>query len=157
VLPEAHLRALRTLASRLRDQPVEWALTGSAALAVHGLDVTCADLDVQTDAEGAVQIAELFADAAGDAYRIDTPTLRAGARRLQLDGVEVELLWDVHAPDPERRGGWIPSSPGSGVTRVDVGAATPVPVLSLPRLLEVYEGLGRQAAVQRIRAALRQG
>jgi hypothetical protein len=53
--------ALTALADRAAG--VDWWLTGSAALAVRGVEVSPRDLDLVTDAAGAQRLAELLADA----------------------------------------------------------------------------------------------
>jgi hypothetical protein len=55
--------ALREAARRLDDAGVEWWLTGSAALAVRGIDVLPRDLDLVVPDEGAAAAAIAFHDA----------------------------------------------------------------------------------------------
>jgi hypothetical protein len=47
VTVDAHWRALEILTDRLAASEVTWALSGTAAMAAHGIDVTCRDLDAQ--------------------------------------------------------------------------------------------------------------
>jgi hypothetical protein len=54
--------ALRDAARRLDDAGVDWWLTGSAALAIRGIDVSPRDIDLVSDA-GAVPTASVFNDA----------------------------------------------------------------------------------------------
>jgi hypothetical protein len=56
-------RALRETARRLDGAGVEWWLTGSAALAVRGLDVAPRDVDLVVSDEGAAAAAAAFDDA----------------------------------------------------------------------------------------------
>jgi hypothetical protein len=45
------------LAANLPFDGVNWPLTGSVAHRLHGLDIGCHDVDVQTDASGAYHVA----------------------------------------------------------------------------------------------------
>jgi len=55
--------ALRELCRRTSPQPVDWWLTGSAALAVRGAPIEPGDLDLVCSADDAVALGEIFADA----------------------------------------------------------------------------------------------
>lgn len=55
--------ALAAFLQRVTGEPVNWWLTGSAALAVRGLDVAPRDLDLVVDEVGAVRLGELLLDA----------------------------------------------------------------------------------------------
>lgn len=54
--------ALREVCQRTSGQPVDWWLTGSAALAVRGVPVEPGDLDLVCDARGATILGDLFCD-----------------------------------------------------------------------------------------------
>jgi hypothetical protein len=153
VLSREHLQAVLTIATGLRDRPVDWAFTGSGAVALHGVDVPCRDLDVQTDAVGAALIVERFSAAAtGEARDINTPEMAARATYLEMAGVIVEVLADIRAPDPEGR--WRRSPLASHVTWISVAPGVHAPVLSLPRLLDIAEALKRVDTAGAIRRAL---
>ncbi len=55
--------ALRELCQRTSGQPVNWWLTGSAALAVRGAPIEPGDLDLVCNAQDAVALGDLFCDA----------------------------------------------------------------------------------------------
>jgi hypothetical protein len=55
--------ALRELCRRTDGQPVDWWLTGSAALAVRGAAIEPGDLDLVCGASDAVALGDLFSDA----------------------------------------------------------------------------------------------
>jgi hypothetical protein len=63
VLPVPWDEALELLFRRIGGARVDWWLTGSAALAVQGVDVAPRDLDLVTDDDGAHALAELLEDA----------------------------------------------------------------------------------------------
>jgi len=54
--------ALQEVCQRTSGQPVDWWLTGSAALAVRGVLVEPGDLDLVCDAQGATILGDLFCD-----------------------------------------------------------------------------------------------
>ncbi|HWK25971.1 MAG TPA: hypothetical protein VNS09_05370 [Solirubrobacter sp.] len=153
MLSHAHLQAMRTIAGGLRGQPVEWAFTGSAAVALQGVDVPCRDLDVQTSAPGAVRILECFAAAAtGEVREIRTAHMRAQASYLQLEGIRVELLAEIMSRGPKGR--WERSRLEPYVTWIDVAPGLPAPVLNLQRMLAINESMERLHTAQAIRHAL---
>jgi hypothetical protein len=59
---ERIVRVLRVICPILNDARVEWAVSGSLALSLHGLPVTPKDIELQTDRVGAEQIAHLLAE-----------------------------------------------------------------------------------------------
>ena len=62
-----------------RAAGVDWWLTGSAALAVRGVEVSPRDLDLVTDAAGAQRLGELLADALVELHKICAPPVAARA------------------------------------------------------------------------------
>jgi hypothetical protein len=62
VTPVAWQESLLAFLQLVEGQDIEWWLIGSAALAVRGADVMPRDLDLITDAAGAVRLGELLLD-----------------------------------------------------------------------------------------------
>jgi GrpB-like predicted nucleotidyltransferase (UPF0157 family) len=151
----AHRPIVETLCDRLTGSDVTWAMTGSVALSLHGLDVTCDDVDVATTADGARAIEAAFADEVLTLVRFQTRgEMRGHLGSLRLDGVVVELLGDVQntlpggewstPPAVEREREWI----ALGERRC--------PVLGLASLQRAYELMGRVEKAQRIATVLRE-
>ena len=123
--------AARALVPRLAG--VRWAVSGSAALARHGIDVEPRDLDIVTTAEGAREIARRLG---GDAAFSRRGPIRGVLSRVVVEGVEVEILGDVQNLLAD--GSW--SSP----PRLDaVESADGIPVLPLGAVEAGYRDLGR--------------
>lgn len=95
---DAYVRAVCRLADELPDG-VTWAVTGSANLALQGVDAEPEDVDVVCDEPGAYAIEAAFPGAAAELvhYRED-PEARIASHygALDLDGVRVEIVGDVH-------------------------------------------------------------
>ena len=58
-----HLRVLRRVCELLEGTDVTWVLTGSLGLALRGVETEVHDIDVQTDAAGALELERLLAGA----------------------------------------------------------------------------------------------
>ena len=52
MLTPSHYSALKTIYDHLYQTDIIWALTGSTAVAVHGMDWTPNDIDIKTDEAG---------------------------------------------------------------------------------------------------------
>jgi hypothetical protein len=141
-LDEMHLAALRELQVGLGTSTVRWVLTGSAGFAVQGVPVTVHDLDVQTDAAGAYEVARRFARAVIEPVHFwDSGSMRSHFGVLELVGVRVEVMGDISKRNPD--GSWDSPPDLAGLTRwVDV-ANLRLPVLALEYEAEAYRKMGR--------------
>ncbi|MEO9176550.1 MAG: hypothetical protein ABI317_13630 [Gaiellales bacterium] len=151
-LPPAHHRALETVCGRLEGLELEWAVSGSVALVLQGVETTCNDLDLLFTS-WSVRIAESLL-----AREIDervAPRRRVDIRgllgRAQIEGISVELLGDVQNALPDGR--W--SDPPRIVdqrTWVPFGERD-CPVVTLAALEASYALRGRADKVRLIREA----
>ncbi len=131
-----------------------WAVSGSAALALHGLPVTCRDLDILTSAYDAERVA---ASVPGLELEPLALRVRAGLRariaRFRVAGVEVEILGDVEDELPG--GGWTgPPRLGEEVEHVEL-LTRRCPLMSLPALRAAYEAIGSPEKLALIEIALK--
>jgi Aminoglycoside-2''-adenylyltransferase len=107
VLADTHRHALELVCERLSGTRVSWATSGSAALALQGLPVSCADLDLATTARGAVAVEQAL-----DGHVIEPVGYRARGAirghlgRVELAGIEVEVVGDIQNRLPD--GTWTP-------------------------------------------------
>ncbi len=60
MIPSRHRQTVRIVHDRLQDAHVDWAITGSLGLALHGIDVQVNDIDIQTDESGAYRIEQAY-------------------------------------------------------------------------------------------------
>jgi hypothetical protein len=141
-LEEPLLTALRELQVGLRTQTIPWVVTGSAGFALQGVPVVVHDLDVQTDAEGAYQIANCFAKAVIEPVRLwDSGSMRSHFGVLQLAGVRVEVMGDISKRNCD--GSWDNPPDLPLLTRWVEVADLPIPVLALEYEYEAYRRMGR--------------
>ena len=137
-----HTRVLEELTSRLSDEGVTWALTGSLAHRIQGVPVEVHDVDVQTDERGAYRIADVFRNEVVRKVRLRrSANVESHFGELVVHGISVEVMGALRKR--LRDGSWEPP--------VDVAAhrvlvpcgSLEVPALSLRYEARAYEALGR--------------
>jgi hypothetical protein len=141
-LPSAHRATLAVLAHRLPVDQVAWAVTGSAGLALQGIDVAVNDLDIQADANDWRRIQAAFSG------YVTTPvtwsqadTIRSIYGRLETEGVIVEI---VGAPEQLLADGtWTPPADPLRHRLIVDADGIKVPVLDLEWEEHSYRLLGR--------------
>lgn len=120
----AHLRAvavkpswravLREIAQRLDEAGVAYTAVGGASLALHGVDVSVKDIDIETKAEGAYHFQELFAENTVEPVALrESETYRSHFGRFEFDGVKVEVMGDLCRREGER---WVPTAAATQTT-----------------------------------------
>ncbi len=149
MITKEHLRALKTIITRLKDQPINWVVTGSLGMALQGVPVEVHDIDLQTDKDGAYEIERLLAE-----YRVvqvrykESERIRSHLGKLEIDGIQVEImgafqkLLDEHTwEDPvkvEEHRQWVEIN------------GMQAPVLSLEYEYQAYRKLGRTEKAQKL-------
>lgn len=138
---------LRQLAQALNAAGIDYRVVGSAALALHGIDVTVHDLDLEMSRADANRFQARFAAQATMpvAWR-ESEHLRSYFGRYEIDGVQVEVMAEF---ERRRRGRWLPSLSATRDERDLDG--TPVRLLSLEE--EVLAQL-RRGRLQKVAQAL---
>jgi hypothetical protein len=153
VMPERYLAAITVLCERLPLEDVNWALTGSVAHRLQGVDVPVRDIDVQTDAPGAFLVGEALAD-----YVVEPPGDRETERMQSIFGVfcilglDVEVMGGVRKRSGPGQAWGPPTDPADHRVAVRLDDLT-VPVLSLLYEASAYETLGRHERAALLRAA----
>ena len=148
-----HLDALRIICELLRPAAATWVLTGSLGLALQGVETEVRDIDVQTDAAGALELERLLAG-----YVVRSVALREDALvrsylgAAEIDGVEVEIIGDIQKRRPGGRWG-PPPDLARLATTVGAGGIR-VPVLPLEYERDAYRAMGRPEKAALIDAAL---
>jgi hypothetical protein len=127
-----------------RTAGVDWWLTGSAALAVRGVEVSPRDLDVVTDRQGAQRLGELLADALVEpVFASDGWVARWWGRAFLGARVEwvAEVAPSVDEPDPVDFG----PVAGASLERISWrGHDLLVPPLALQRAVAERRGLSER-------------
>lgn len=77
---------------------VTWAVDGSCALALQGLDVTPHDIDILTDAEDAYRIEEIFQEFSVQRVKYgETEEWRSHFGIFSINSVKVEVMGDLQS------------------------------------------------------------
>ena len=149
-----HLHVLRRVCELLEGTDVTWVLTGSLGLALRGVDTEVHDIDVQTDAAGALELERLLAEHVVRPVELKEDALvRSYLGAAEIDGVEVEIIGDIQKRAPGGPWGHPPDLAGLAVV-VDAGGVW-VPVLPLEYESDAYRAMGRSEKADLIDAALR--
>ncbi|MCD6286558.1 MAG: methyltransferase domain-containing protein [Anaerolineae bacterium] len=134
---------LRDLGQDLQAHGVDYRLVGGAALALRGLDVEVADLDLEMPKVEAYAFGERLAESVvlPVAWR-ETETTRSHYGRFEIDGVPVDVIAEL-----ERKigGRWVPTF-GATHETVDLGGVA-ISVLSLEEETLAYLRRGRLGRV----------
>ena len=93
----AFLDVLRQLYARLNGADINWAVTGSLGFALQGVPMPeVHDIDLQSDAAGAYDIEQLFADHVTRKVKLSAANrIRSHFGALQIDGIKIEIMGDV--------------------------------------------------------------
>jgi len=134
----------------LRDSSVNWAVTGSLALALQGVPVEVHDVDPLTDEAGAYEIERRLFEFVTCRVRFSAEEhIRSHFGALTIDGVKVEIIGDVETrrADESWEGGWDLAR----YKRVVEIEGMHIPVLSLECEYEAYRRLGRTEKMELLR------
>jgi len=146
----SHLAVLQRICASLRDTSVNWAVTGSLALALQGVPVEVHDIDLLTDEAGAYEIERHLFEFLTLMVRFSAEEhIRSHFGALTIDGVKVEIIGDVETrrADQSWERGWDLAR----YKRVVEVEGMQVPVLSLECEYEAYQRLGRTEKVELLR------
>jgi hypothetical protein len=130
LIPAGIVRVLLTVAKTLESKKVVWAVEGSTSLALQGVSVTPADLDILSDKEGAYRISCLFEEFVTTPVRYrKSPRFMSYFGVLKIRGVKVEIMGNLRV---FREGKWSkPMSPATiNIKRVQLKGIE-LPVVSL--------------------------
>jgi hypothetical protein len=142
-----HLEVLQKILTRLKDSPINWAVTGSLGMALQGVSVEVHDIDIQTDKDGAYEIERYLAEFVVEPvhYR-ESERIHSHFGMLEIDGVKVEIMGDVQKRIDDHL--WEePVEVDRYKRRVEVGDMH-VPALSLEYEYQAYLRLGRKDKVE---------
>jgi hypothetical protein len=151
-LPEAHTRALKVVLERVPPEEVRWALTGSAALRLQGLDLAVHDLDLQSEGEAVYLIERRLAEFIKTPLHLwETAQMRSLDGKAEIEGIQVELLANIAHLLPD--GNWSGFTDFSRLVWLDWSGGH-VPVFPLADEAEAYASMGRLEKAARIRTFL---
>jgi len=152
-IADRYLEVLAVLCERLPLPAVNWALTGSVGHRLQGVDVEIHDVDVQTDADGALQAAERLREhvVAAPRWR-ESELMRSLLGALRIHDVTVELMGAIQKrPGPGHP--WTePTDPAAHRVIVRRNRLA-IPALSLDYEAGAYASIGRHERAELLRAA----
>jgi len=132
----------------------QWAVGGSASLALHGLPADPRDVDVLADQVAVAELVDGLQDTVVmDQAPWDRGDVRAARRVLAVvEGVELEILVGVEAVGSDGR--VVMTTPGLDHVESVVLNGRPIPVLPLSTMRAVLEAAGRHERAAMVRDAL---
>lgn len=149
-----HRSALDVVCELFEHRPIDWAVSGSVAFALHGLPAEPDDLDLVIDGASAGLVGELLA------AELEQPIeqrrrgqIRGLIGTARIGGVAVELLADLQNELAD--GSWTPPLDVAGVRVWGEIDGYPCPVVSVPGLARVSRLLGRGEQAQAIEDSLK--
>jgi hypothetical protein len=145
-------KALLSFLQRASGENVDWWLTGSAALAVRGIDLVPRDLDIITDSEGAQQLGRAMSDWLVEPVQESHDWIARWFGRA-FNQARIEWVGDVEKSVDER--GPSDFGPAAG-TRLQTirWRGHPIRIPPLELQLAVCERRGLKERVQKIKHAL---
>jgi hypothetical protein len=128
--------ALDVVCELFEHRPIDWAVSGNTAFALHGLPRIPEELDLVLDGAAAELVATLLA------AELEQPIeqrrrglIRGRFGSARIGGVAVELLADLQHEQPD--GSWTPPLDVAGVRVWGELDGYPCPVVSVPELARV--------------------
>ena len=140
--------------ARLKETTINWALTGSLALALQHVPVTPHDIDIQTDREGAYAIEQLLSEfvVRPVAFR-PSEKIRSHFGILSIGGMTVEIMGDMQKRPAG--GEWEEPVDLDSHKQLLHVAGMSIPVLLLDYEYQAYLIVGRLEKAQAIQLAIR--
>lgn len=145
-------KRLQTLLDAERSD-VYWALTGSFAFYLRGIDVSVHHIDIQTDDTGAYAIGQVLEDHGFEClepvHYKQSDSIRSHFGRFRFDDVVVEIMGDIEKSTPD--GKWKSTPPLTSLIETVIWEGLYVPVLNLEYEYQAYELLGRKERARVLR------
>lgn len=90
-----HLDGMRRVI-RLKECPVDWAVTGSLGMVLRGVPVDIRDIAIQTDKGGVYELEQRFSDCLVKAVRLsESERIRLSFGVLEVGGIGVDTMGDI--------------------------------------------------------------
>ncbi len=150
MIEDQHLNTLRKIYTRLEDNKVNWVVTGSLGMALQGMTVDVHDIDIQTDKDGAYEIARRFSEyIVQPVSYIISERIRSHLGELEIDGIKVEIMGDIQKRSEDQ----VWEDPVKvELYKCWVGInGMRIPVLSLEHEYQAYLKLGRIEKAEMLR------
>lgn len=149
MIPDEHLNVLQKLYSEIKGKGINWVLTGSTSFCLQGVPVSPNDIDIQTDEDGAYEIAELFSDRVIKEVEFSsTDRIKSHFGALMIHGVLVELMGAVQK---HYDGGWEEPIDVDEHKKIVELENMEIPVLDLAYESRAYRRFGRVEMAEKLR------
>ena len=137
-----YAEAAQCIYGRLKDDTVNWVITGSMNFALHGIVIEVHDIDIQTDKSGAYAIEHRLKEFVKDNVRfLESEKIRSHFGTLEIGGITIEIMGDVEKK--LANGSW-DKPPNIEVHKEYIQyKGMKLPVLSLEHEYDAYLKLGR--------------
>lgn len=149
----AQITALRLIHASLKDNSLNWALTGSMSFALQGVSVTVNDIDIQTDRTGAYEIERCLSEFVQRPITFSaTERIRSHFGSLLIHGVKIEIMGDLQKRLPD--GTWEEPVDPARYRRLMQIDGMQIPVLDLAYEQRAYQAMGRTEKARLLEAWL---
>jgi hypothetical protein len=92
----SYAEAIHFIYGRLKDDTVNWVITGSMNFSLHGIVTEVHDIDIQTDKDGVYAIEKRFKEFVKDNVRfLESDKIRSHFGTLEIGDVMIEIMGDV--------------------------------------------------------------
>lgn len=142
--------ALTLVYDAIFDSGSTWALTGSLAFSMRGIDTPVGDIDIQSDKDGAYAIERRLMEYVVEPVQFkEAQKIRSHFGRLAVGGARVEIMGDIEKLTPD--GLWLPTPPLRSITEILTYREMRIPVLNLEYECHAYTLMGRTATARLLR------
>lgn len=132
------------------DSDITWALTGSLAFYLRGIEIPVGDIDIQTDKDGAYAIERRLMEYIVEPLQFkEAPKIRSHFGTLAVAGVNVEIMGAIEKFTPD--GVWLPTPPLRSIIEYLTYGDLTVPVLNLEYEYQAYTLMGRTDTARLLR------
>jgi len=146
-IPLTNILALKTIVEKFKGKDIDWVLTGSTALAIHGVDVAVSDIDILTDIENADKIAQALKEYNIEPMHHKTSTqFKSYYGLFKINNVEVEVIADL---EKIYNNEWIKAEK-SRIREIKRYEGMTLPLLELREEYEAYKNMGRTDKANKI-------
>lgn len=151
--PEPHLQVLRRIVLTLQNEPIQWVVTGSLGMALHGVPLDVHDIDIQTDRTGAAGIERILNEYSTSPVKFrESERIRSYFGTFEIDGVKVEIMGELQKRLAD--GTWEEPVKVETFREWLAFDGLEVPVMSLEYEVQAYYRMGRNERADMLRAWL---
>jgi len=131
-------------------KPIQWAVTGSLGMVLHGMQMEIHDIDIQTDKEGAYEIERRLVNSLVKIVHFRaSERIRSYFGAFEINGIKIEVMGDMQHLVTDQTWG----KPVAIETCRDFveHADMHIPVISLSHEVEAYQFYGRPEKAEKIK------